>query len=108
MSEYRPGNLVKLDILINGDPCDALSSIVHKEKSQYRGRILAAKLKELIPRQMFEVAIQAAIGNNVVCRCEVQHSALGFYGRILLPKGSMGACCKRLPWDLNDNEFIQV
>ncbi|MDP2921669.1 MAG: elongation factor 4, partial [Candidatus Omnitrophota bacterium] len=68
ISEYRPGQLVKLDILINGDPCDALSSIVHKEKSQYRGRILAEKLKELIPRQMFEVAIQAAIGNNVVAR----------------------------------------
>ncbi|MDO8603064.1 MAG: translation elongation factor 4 [Candidatus Omnitrophota bacterium] len=68
ISEYRPGQLVKLDILINGDPCDALSSIVHKEKSQYRGRILADKLKQLIPRQMFEVAIQAAIGNNVVAR----------------------------------------
>ena len=66
--DYRPGNLVKLDIMINGEPVDALSVIVHKDKSQARGRELAKKMKELIHRQMFEVAIQAAVGAKVIAR----------------------------------------
>ncbi|OIO55894.1 MAG: elongation factor 4 [Alphaproteobacteria bacterium CG_4_10_14_0_2_um_filter_63_37] len=66
--DFRPGDLVKLDILINGEPVDALSIIVHKDKAYYRGRELAAKMKELIPRQMFEIAIQASIGSRVVAR----------------------------------------
>ncbi len=65
---YRPANLVKMDMLISGEPVDAFSSIVHREKAVARGRHLAAKLKEVIPRQMFTVAIQAAIGGNVVAR----------------------------------------
>jgi len=66
--DYRPSDLVRLNILINGDAVDALSLIVHREKSQYRGRELAAKMKEFIPRQQYEVAIQAAIGNKVIAR----------------------------------------
>lgn len=70
--EYRSADLVKLDILINGDKVDALSSIVHRSNSQYRGRELAAKMRELIPRQMFDVAVQAAIGGHVIARENVK------------------------------------
>jgi GTP-binding protein LepA len=70
--EYRASDLVKLDILINGDKVDALSLIVHRANSQYRGRELAAKMRELIPRQMFDVAVQAAIGANIIARENVK------------------------------------
>jgi len=66
--EMRAGDLVKLDVLINGDPLDALAAIIHREKAYEWGRRLCSKLKELIPRQMFEVIIQAAIGNKVIAR----------------------------------------
>ncbi|MBI5186772.1 MAG: elongation factor 4 [Nitrospinae bacterium] len=65
---YRDSDLVKLDILINGDPVDAFSSIVFREKAYYEGRDLAKRMKEIIPRQMFEVVIQASIGSRVVAR----------------------------------------
>ncbi len=66
--EYRPSDVVKVDILLNGEKVDALSIIVHRSQSQYRGRAVAAKMREIISRQMFDVAIQAAIGGNVIAR----------------------------------------
>ena len=69
---FEAAPLVKLDLLINGEPVDALSTIVHRENAQFRGRELAEKMRELIPRQMFEVAIQAAIGSNVIARSTVK------------------------------------
>jgi GTP-binding protein LepA len=65
---YRESDLVKMDILVNGEPLDALSLIVHKDKAFPRGKMLVEKMKEFIPRQMFEVALQAAIGNRIVAR----------------------------------------
>jgi GTP-binding protein LepA len=65
---YRESDLVKMDILVNGEPLDALSLIVHKDKAFPRGKLLVEKMKEFIPRQMFEVALQAAIGNRIVAR----------------------------------------
>ncbi len=69
---FEPSDLVKLDVLINGERVDALSLIVHRSNAEYRGRELASKMKELIPRQMFDVAIQAAIGSNVIARTNVK------------------------------------
>ncbi|MGH1468036.1 MAG: translation elongation factor 4 [Bdellovibrionales bacterium] len=66
--DYAESDLVKMDVMINGEPVDALAVIVHKDKAQARGRILAKKLKELIPRQQYQVAIQASIGANIIAR----------------------------------------
>jgi len=66
--EFRPSDLVKLDIMVNGERVDALSLIVHRGNSIYRGRELASKMRQLIPRQMFDVAIQSAIGANIIAR----------------------------------------
>jgi len=70
--EYRPADVVKVDILINGERVDALSVIVHRSNSQHRGREVVAKMRGIIPRQMFDVAIQAAIGSNIVARENVK------------------------------------
>jgi len=68
MTEYREGDLVKVSILINADPVDALAMIVHRSQAEYRGRHICARLKDLIPRQLFKVALQAAIGGKVIAR----------------------------------------
>lgn len=70
--EFRASDLVKLDILINGDKVDALSLIIHKSNSQYRGRELVQKMRQLIPRQMFDIAVQAAIGAHIIARESVK------------------------------------
>ena len=69
---FQAADLVKVDILINGDKVDALASIIHKNRSQSRGRELTEKMKEIIPRQMFEVAIQAAIGGHIIARTNIK------------------------------------
>jgi GTP-binding protein LepA len=69
---FDQANLVKLDVLINSERVDALSVIVHRDNAEYRGRELASKMKELIPRQMFDVAIQAAIGSHIIARTNVK------------------------------------
>ena len=71
-SQFRPGDLVRLDILLNGDPVDAFSVIIHRSKAEEYGRNLVRRLKELIPRQQFEVALQAAIGGQVIARVNVK------------------------------------
>ena len=70
--DYQTSSLVKLDILLNGDPVDALSTIVHRDRAAARGRQLAVKLKEIIPQQMFEIPIQAAIGSKIIARENVR------------------------------------
>ena len=68
LEEYRAGELVKLSILVNSEPVDALSMVVHKSMSVKKGRALCAKLKDLIPKQLFKIAIQAAIGGKIIAR----------------------------------------
>ena len=68
LSEYREGDLVKVSILVNSDPVDALAMIVHREQAEHRGRAICARLKDLIPRQLFKIALQAAIGGKVIAR----------------------------------------
>ena len=67
LKEYVKSDLVKLDFLLNGDICDALSTIVHRDKAYAKGRAVAEKLQEVIPRQQFEIPIQAAIGGKIIC-----------------------------------------
>jgi GTP-binding protein LepA len=67
-NEYRPADVVKVDILLNGERVDALSLIVHRSQSQYRSRAVVSKMREIISRQMYDVAIQAAIGANIIAR----------------------------------------
>jgi len=73
--DHRESDVMRLDIALNGDPVDALSMIVHKENAYNMGRDLASRLKEVIPRQMYDVAIQACIGNDVIARTTVKRCA---------------------------------
>ena len=68
MDSYIAGDLVRMSILVNQEPVDALSMIVHRSQSEYRGRMLCERLKDLIPRQLFKIAIQAAIGGKIIAR----------------------------------------
>lgn len=72
MKDYRESDLVKMDILVNGEPIDALSVLVHRSKSQFMGHQLTVKMKEVIPQQMFDVAIQAALGGKIIARTNVK------------------------------------
>jgi GTP-binding protein LepA len=72
LGDYQQADLVKMDIMINGDPVDAFASIVHREKAEGKGRVLCEKLAEIIPPQMFKVAIQAAIGGKIIARDNVK------------------------------------
>jgi translation elongation factor EF-4 len=82
-SNYKRSDLVKLDIMINGSPVDALSVIVHRKNAYYRGRDLCIKLKEIIPRQLFEVVIQAAIGSKIELFYTNIDNNLNYYTMIL-------------------------
>ena len=68
LSDYVESSLVRMEILVNSEPVDAFSTIVHRDKAESRGRALCAKLKEILPRQLFKIALQAAIGGKVVAR----------------------------------------
>ncbi|MCH4597081.1 elongation factor 4, partial [Achromobacter xylosoxidans] len=70
--EFQPSDLIKLDIMVNGEKVDALSLIVHRQSAIHRGRELASKMRELIPRQMFDIAVQAAIGSQIIARENVK------------------------------------
>ncbi|MGH7997479.1 MAG: elongation factor 4, partial [Opitutaceae bacterium] len=72
LGEYRPADLVKMEILVNGDPVDAFATIVHRDKAEGRGRDLCERLGEIIPPQMFRIAIQAAIGGKIIARANVR------------------------------------
>jgi GTP-binding protein LepA len=70
--EYRAADVIRLDVLVNGERVDALSAMVHREAAQFRGRDLVSRLRSLIPRQMFDIAIQAAVGANIIARENVK------------------------------------
>jgi GTP-binding protein LepA len=92
---YWESPLVKMDILVNGDPVDALSSIVHKDAAYERGRALVSKMRELIPRQMFEIAIQASIGSRIIARESVRRCARTCWPNATAVTSRASASCSR-------------
>ena len=68
MDEYQESSLVRMEILVNSEPVDAFSTIVHRDKAESRGRALCSKLKEILPRQLFKIALQASVGGKVIAR----------------------------------------
>ena len=86
LAGYRPSDLVKVDILLNGDPVDALSAIVHRENAQAQGRKLVERLRSLIPRQQFQIPVQAAIGNKIIAREKAGKKRLKQVGTVELPQ----------------------
>ncbi|HNT55286.1 MAG TPA: elongation factor 4, partial [Anaerolineaceae bacterium] len=72
MEGYRPENLVKLEVMVGGEPVDALAAIVHREQAYHKGQRLVTRLKELIPRQLFDVAVQASAGGRIISRANVK------------------------------------
>ncbi len=94
-SHFQSAPLVKLDMLINGDRVDALALIVHKDAAYQRGRELVDKMQELIPRQMFEVAVQATIGAHVIARATVKHCAKTCWPSAMAATSPASASCWR-------------
>ena len=83
MSDYTESSLVRMEILVNAEPVDAFSTIVHREKAEARGRVLCSKLKEILPRQLFKIALQAAIGGKVIAQGNNQCNAKRCYSEVL-------------------------